>query len=151
MCHDCILRHPPLTLSPVDTKRWHPPSHSLFTLLLSGKRYRSVHCRTTRLQSSFTPEAVTLLNSSSSLSNIDVAGLKNSIIDSVFKPLLYVMFNISSFHMWTPVALPFHTCSVQPGDGRTRSHLLQTLSVVLGVGEGWLLGRGCRRGRRIHL
>lgn len=42
-------------------------SHSLFTLLPSGKRHRSICCRTTRLQSSFSPQAVSLLNSSSTV------------------------------------------------------------------------------------
>ncbi len=41
------------------------PSHNLFTLLPSGKQYRSIHCHTTRLQRSFFPQAVRLLNSSS--------------------------------------------------------------------------------------
>ena len=37
-------------------------SHSLFILLLSGKRYRSIRCQTTRPQSSFILQAVRLLN-----------------------------------------------------------------------------------------
>ena len=37
--------------------------HSLFTLLPSGKRYRSIHCHTTGLLSSLSPQAVGLLNS----------------------------------------------------------------------------------------
>lgn len=40
------------------------PSHSLLTLLPSGKSYRSICCRTTRLHS-FIPQAASLLNSSS--------------------------------------------------------------------------------------
>ncbi len=52
--------------SPKDTKRQYPPSHSLFTLLLSGKRYRSIRCCTTRKQSSFFLQAVRLLRSISS-------------------------------------------------------------------------------------
>ena len=43
------------------------PSHSLSTLLPSGERYRRICCRTTRLQSSFFPQAVRLLNSSLTL------------------------------------------------------------------------------------
>ncbi len=43
------------------------PNNSLFTLLLSGKRYRSIRCCTTRLQSSFFLQAVRLLNSPSAL------------------------------------------------------------------------------------
>ena len=39
------------------------PTHRLFTLLQSGKRYRSVRSRTTRLGNSFFPQAVRLLNS----------------------------------------------------------------------------------------
>ena len=42
-------------------------SHSLFTLLPSGKGYRSICCLSTSLQSSFIPKAVRLLNSSSAL------------------------------------------------------------------------------------
>lgn len=44
-------------------------SHSLFTLLPSGKRYRSNCCRTTR-QGSFFLEAVRVLNSSSTLHHV---------------------------------------------------------------------------------
>ncbi len=39
----------------------HPP-HGLFTLLPSGRRYRSVNCRTFRLRNSFFPSATRLLN-----------------------------------------------------------------------------------------
>ena len=39
------------------------PQHKLFTLLPSGRRYRSVKCRTTRLKNSFYPTAIRLLNS----------------------------------------------------------------------------------------
>lgn len=39
------------------------PSHTLFTLLPSGKRYSSMRCRTTRLSNSFFPQAIRLLNS----------------------------------------------------------------------------------------
>ena len=38
------------------------PNHGLFTLLPSGKRYRSLRSRTSRHKNSFFPEAVTLLN-----------------------------------------------------------------------------------------
>ncbi len=38
------------------------PQHGLFTLLPSGRRYRSVKCRTTRLKNSFFPTAIRLLN-----------------------------------------------------------------------------------------
>uniref|UniRef100_A0A9J8C8P2 Reverse transcriptase domain-containing protein n=2 Tax=Cyprinus carpio carpio TaxID=630221 RepID=A0A9J8C8P2_CYPCA len=38
------------------------PNHGLFTLLPSGRRYRSLRSRTSRLRKSFFPEAVTLLN-----------------------------------------------------------------------------------------
>ena len=40
------------------------PQHSLFTLLPSGKRYRSVKSRTTRLTNSFYPQAIRLVNDS---------------------------------------------------------------------------------------
>ncbi|KAK0135168.1 putative RNA-directed DNA polymerase from transposon X-element [Merluccius polli] len=43
------------------------PAHSLFSLLPSGRRYRSLHCRTTRLRNSFTHQAVRMLNSLPSL------------------------------------------------------------------------------------
>ena len=39
------------------------PNHELFELLPSGKRYRSLKARTTRLQSSFFHQAIRLLNS----------------------------------------------------------------------------------------
>ncbi len=39
------------------------PSHGLFQLLLSGRRYRSIRARSTRLLNSFSPEAVRALNS----------------------------------------------------------------------------------------
>lgn len=39
------------------------PSHTLFTLLPSGKRYRSIRSLTTRLCNSFFPHAIRLLNS----------------------------------------------------------------------------------------
>lgn len=38
------------------------PQHGLFTLLPSGRRYRSVKSRTTRLKNSFFPTAIRLLN-----------------------------------------------------------------------------------------
>ncbi|XP_072100677.1 uncharacterized protein [Mobula birostris] len=38
------------------------PNHGLFTLLPSGKRYRSLRSHTSRYRKSFFPEAVTLLN-----------------------------------------------------------------------------------------
>ncbi|KAK3568890.1 hypothetical protein QTP86_019581 [Hemibagrus guttatus] len=38
------------------------PSHTLFTLLLSGKRYQSIRALTTRLCNSFFPQAIRLLN-----------------------------------------------------------------------------------------
>ncbi len=60
-----------------EMRRWHRarrilkdnthPSHSSFILLPSGKWYRSICCRTTRLQSSFFPQAVRVLSSSSTL------------------------------------------------------------------------------------
>ena len=37
-------------------------SHTLFTLLPSGKRYRSIRAATTRLSNSFYPKAIRLLN-----------------------------------------------------------------------------------------
>ena len=40
----------------------HHPSHSLFSLLPSGRRYRSIPCRSSRMLSSFFPQAVRLLN-----------------------------------------------------------------------------------------
>ena len=51
--------------SPKDTKRQHPPSHSLFTLLPPDKWYRSICCHTIRLQSSFNLHGMRFLNSSS--------------------------------------------------------------------------------------
>ncbi|KAK0134286.1 hypothetical protein N1851_030137 [Merluccius polli] len=39
------------------------PNHRLFTLLPSGKRYRSLGTRTSRFRGSFFPQAVTLLSS----------------------------------------------------------------------------------------
>uniref|UniRef100_A0A3B3BRH8 Reverse transcriptase domain-containing protein n=1 Tax=Oryzias melastigma TaxID=30732 RepID=A0A3B3BRH8_ORYME len=39
------------------------PQRGLFTLLPSGRRYRSVKCRTSRLRNSFFPSAIRLLNS----------------------------------------------------------------------------------------
>ena len=38
------------------------PGYGLFTLLPSGRRYRSIRARTTRLTNSFYPQAVRLLN-----------------------------------------------------------------------------------------
>ncbi|KAK3516230.1 hypothetical protein QTP70_006379 [Hemibagrus guttatus] len=38
------------------------PSHTLFTLLPSGKRYRSIRALTNRLCNSFSPQAIRLLN-----------------------------------------------------------------------------------------
>ena len=43
------------------------PAHSLFSLLPSGRRYRSLRCRTTRLRNSFIHQAVRKLNSLPSL------------------------------------------------------------------------------------
>ncbi len=39
------------------------PHHGLFSLLASGKRFRSIRCRTTRFCNSFIPQAIRLLNS----------------------------------------------------------------------------------------
>lgn len=39
------------------------PNHGLFSTLPSGRRYRNISCRTTRLLNSFFPRAVRLLNS----------------------------------------------------------------------------------------
>ena len=39
------------------------PSHRLFALLPSGRRYRVLRSRTSRFRNSFIPAAVTLLNS----------------------------------------------------------------------------------------
>ncbi|KAI4882048.1 hypothetical protein NFI96_007677 [Prochilodus magdalenae] len=41
------------------------PSHTLFTLLPSGKRYRSIRALTSRLCNSFFPHAIRLLNNQS--------------------------------------------------------------------------------------
>uniref|UniRef100_A0A669BQX1 Reverse transcriptase domain-containing protein n=1 Tax=Oreochromis niloticus TaxID=8128 RepID=A0A669BQX1_ORENI len=41
---------------------WTHPSHTLFTLLPSGKRYRSIRAHTSRLCNSFFPQAIRLLN-----------------------------------------------------------------------------------------
>uniref|UniRef100_A0A3B3C8D0 Reverse transcriptase domain-containing protein n=1 Tax=Oryzias melastigma TaxID=30732 RepID=A0A3B3C8D0_ORYME len=42
----------------------HHPAHNLFSLLPSGRRYRSLRSRTTRLRNSFIHQAVRMLNSS---------------------------------------------------------------------------------------
>lgn len=44
-------------------------THPNHRLLLSGKQYGRIHCHTTTLQSSFFPELVRLLNSSSALNH----------------------------------------------------------------------------------
>ncbi|XP_070408498.1 ryanodine receptor 3 [Nothobranchius furzeri] len=41
---------------------WSHPSHTLFTLLPSGRRYRSIRALTSRLCNSFFPQAIRLLN-----------------------------------------------------------------------------------------
>ena len=46
------------------TKDTTHPQHTLFTLLPSGRRYRSVKARTTRLKNTFYPQAIRLLNDS---------------------------------------------------------------------------------------
>src|SRR4029434_11185263 len=43
------------------------PAHSLFSFLPSGRRYRSLRCRTTRLRNGFIHQAVRKLNSLPSL------------------------------------------------------------------------------------
>ncbi|XP_067346906.1 uncharacterized protein [Channa argus] len=40
----------------------HPPSHGLFSLLPSGKRYRNISCRSRRMLNSFFAQAVRLIN-----------------------------------------------------------------------------------------
>ncbi|KAF7649075.1 hypothetical protein LDENG_00147890 [Lucifuga dentata] len=40
----------------------HHPSHSLFSLLPSGKRYRSICCRSSRMLNRFFPQAVRMVN-----------------------------------------------------------------------------------------
>ena len=54
------------------------PAHSLFTLLPSGRRYRSLHARTTRLKNSFIHQAVKKLNSLPSLPSATSTGLSVS-------------------------------------------------------------------------
>ena len=56
------------------------PQHHLFTLLASGRRYRSVKCRTSRIKDSFYPQAIRMTN--------------------ISKPL-------PSFHLWYP---PLELC-----------------------------------------
>ncbi|KAI4881127.1 hypothetical protein NFI96_017869, partial [Prochilodus magdalenae] len=51
------------------------PQHSLFTLLPSGRRYRSVKSRTARLTDSFYPQAIRLVNTSSPPSALKLAEL----------------------------------------------------------------------------
>ncbi|CAI5639417.1 unnamed protein product [Oreochromis niloticus] len=46
----------------------HHPAHHLFHLLPSGRRYRSIQARTSRLANSLYPQAVRLLNSPPPLS-----------------------------------------------------------------------------------
>ncbi|KAK5865242.1 hypothetical protein PBY51_016420 [Eleginops maclovinus] len=41
----------------------HHPSNNLFCLLPSGRRYRSIRTKTTRLRDNFIPQAIRLLNS----------------------------------------------------------------------------------------
>ncbi len=66
------LSHPSWTFSLYDapakpTASWRtpptPPSHSLFQLLPSGRRYRSIRARSARLLNGFFPQAVRALNS----------------------------------------------------------------------------------------
>ena len=51
-----------------------PTPATVFIMLPSGKRYRGIPYHTTRLQSSFIPQAARVLNLSSTL-QVDVAGL----------------------------------------------------------------------------
>ncbi len=71
-CNDQVpLSHPSWTFSLHDapakpTASWRTPphpSHSLFQLLPSGRRYRSIRARSARLLNSFFPQAVRALNS----------------------------------------------------------------------------------------
>src|SRR4029434_1373786 len=50
------------------------PAHSLFSLLPSGRRYRSLRCRTTRLRNSFIHQAVRKLNSLPSPISVSLTG-----------------------------------------------------------------------------
>lgn len=43
------------------------PQHGLFTLLPSGRRHRSVKCKTSRFKTSFFPSAIRLVNSNHTL------------------------------------------------------------------------------------
>ncbi len=49
--------------SPEDIKDSSHPSHSLLSLLPSGRRFRSIRSRTSRLRDSFFPQAIRLMNS----------------------------------------------------------------------------------------
>ncbi len=50
--------------SPEDYQRLQPhPSHRLLSLLPSGRRFRSIRSRTSRLRDSFFPQAIRLMNS----------------------------------------------------------------------------------------
>uniref|UniRef100_A0A3Q3G1R3 Reverse transcriptase domain-containing protein n=1 Tax=Labrus bergylta TaxID=56723 RepID=A0A3Q3G1R3_9LABR len=75
------------------------PAHRLFTLLPSGRRFRSLRTRTSRLRNSFFPRAVSLLNST--------PRTLNSVSLSLSLPL-------SLRTLLTPLSPPYHLTPIIP-------------------------------------
>ena len=64
------------------------PGHNLSTLQPCGEQYRRIRCRTTRLQSSFFPQAVRLLNAASTLQlrQFVLCGIKEQNLHFIVQP-----------------------------------------------------------------
>ncbi|XP_054630180.1 transmembrane protein 17A isoform X2 [Dunckerocampus dactyliophorus] len=67
------------------------PQHSLFTLLPSGRRYRSLKSRTTRLANSFYPQAIRLLNEA-----LTHATRNTHTLIALYLFVLFICINVSS-------------------------------------------------------
>ncbi len=73
------------------------PSNCLFTLLPSGKRFRSLMAKTERLRRSFFPQAIRLLNSNSA-SYHHMTPLNNHLTISKIFIILYLTLTVSFAH-----------------------------------------------------
>ena len=87
--------------SPEDTKRKTTyPSHSTFTLLLSGKQYRSIRCWTAGQRCSFFPQALRLLKSTTSITDCC--------------KWIYLVRNLMLHMVWNAQCSGYCTASISP-------------------------------------
>ncbi len=91
------------------------PSHGLFTLLPSGRRYRSLRCHTSRLRNSLFPSAFSLLNSKFKFWTLSYSAqlllftIKlNNLID-IFYTFSYIYIQIHNRELFDGIKIYFNT------------------------------------------